>query len=59
VRRVTGREVKVSRGARRAGDPARLVASPERAADELAWRARRTSLDDIVRDAWTVRSARA
>jgi UDP-glucose 4-epimerase len=59
VRRVTGREVKSVMGARRAGDPARLVASPERAARELGWRARRASLDDIVRDAWTVRSARA
>jgi UDP-glucose 4-epimerase len=58
VRRVTGREVRVVRGPRRAGDPPRLIASPERAARVLGWRARRGSLEQIVRDAWQVRSAR-
>jgi UDP-glucose 4-epimerase len=58
VRRVSGREVRVLRGARRAGDPPRLVASPERAARVLGWRAKRRALEDIVRDVWQVRSAR-
>lgn len=58
VRRVSGREVRVLRGARRAGDPPRLVASPERAARVLGWRAKRRELEDIVRDVWLVRSAR-
>jgi UDP-glucose 4-epimerase len=58
ARRVTGREIRVVRGARRPGDPPRLVASPERAAKVLGWRPRRTTLEEIVRDAWTVRSAR-
>jgi UDP-glucose 4-epimerase len=50
--RVTGREVKVTMGPRRAGDPAQLVASSARASDVLGWRPRRGSLDEIVRDAW-------
>jgi UDP-glucose 4-epimerase len=59
VRRVSGREVRVVRGPRRAGDPPSLVASPERAARILGWRARRVLLEDIVRDLWLVRSARS
>jgi UDP-glucose 4-epimerase len=59
VQRVSGREVRVVRGSRRAGDPPRLVASPERAARVLGWRAKRTRLEDIVRDVWQVRSARS
>lgn len=58
VRRVSGREVRVVHGPRRPGDPPRLVASPERAARVLGWRARRASLEEIVRDAWQARSAR-
>ncbi|HEY1696838.1 MAG TPA: UDP-glucose 4-epimerase GalE [Polyangiaceae bacterium] len=57
ARAVTGKPIRVEQGPRRAGDPPRLVASPERAAKVLGWRARRASLDDIVRAAWTVRSA--
>jgi UDP-glucose-4-epimerase GalE len=44
VRRVSGREVRVLHGPRRPGDPPRLVASPERAARVLGWRARRVLL---------------
>jgi UDP-glucose 4-epimerase len=57
ARRVTGRTIRVERGPRRAGDPPRLVASVERAARVLGWRAQRPTLEQIVRDAWTVRSA--
>jgi UDP-glucose 4-epimerase len=35
-----------------AGDPAVLIASSERAMAELGWRPSRTSLDEIVGDAW-------
>jgi UDP-glucose 4-epimerase len=59
VRSVSGREVRVVQGPRRAGDPPRLVASPERAARVLGWRAKRVRLEDIVRDLWQVRSARS
>lgn len=59
VRRVSGREVRVVQGPRRPGNPPRLVASPERAARVLGWRARRVRLEDIVRDVWQVRSSRS
>ena len=58
ARRVTGREIRVEDGARREGDSPRLVASVERAARVLGWRAKRTSLEEIVRDAWRARSPR-
>jgi UDP-glucose 4-epimerase len=54
--RVTGRAIQVKNGTRRPGDPPRLVASAERARAVLGWRPFRASLDEIVRDAWTVRS---
>jgi UDP-glucose 4-epimerase len=52
--RVSGRAVPVIYGPRRAGDPARLVASAARAEQHLGWRARRPLLDDIIADAWRV-----
>ncbi|OIV38875.1 UDP-glucose 4-epimerase GalE [Mangrovactinospora gilvigrisea] len=52
VRRVTGREVPVVEADRRAGDPAVLVASSERARKRLGWQPTRTDLDGIVADAW-------
>ncbi len=57
ARRVTGRPIRVEKGPRRAGDPPRLVAAVERAERVLGWRAQRATLEQIVRDAWTVRSA--
>lgn len=51
IAEVTGRAVPVTIGARRAGDPARLVASHERARAELGWQPR-LGLRDMVRDAW-------
>jgi UDP-glucose 4-epimerase len=49
---VSGRAIPVVVGPRRAGDPPALVASPRLAAERLAWRATRSSLEEIVRDAW-------
>ncbi|WP_371484737.1 UDP-glucose 4-epimerase GalE [Kitasatospora sp. NBC_00315] len=59
VRRVTGREIPVVTAGRRAGDPAVLVASAERAHRELGWTPRRPDLDAIVSDAWEFALARA
>jgi UDP-glucose 4-epimerase len=50
--RVTGREVRIKMGPRRAGDPAVLVASSERAGQILGWMPERGSLEQIVQDAW-------
>ncbi|MFG1809136.1 UDP-glucose 4-epimerase GalE [Streptomyces sp. NPDC049040] len=53
VRQVTGHPIPAVTQPRRAGDPAILVASAQRAHDRLGWRPTRTDLADIVRDAWT------
>jgi UDP-glucose 4-epimerase len=52
VGRVTGKPVPHVMHARRVGDPARLVARPERAGTVLGWKAQHSSLDEIVGSAW-------
>jgi UDP-glucose 4-epimerase len=59
VREVTGHEVPVEVGPRRAGDPAQLVASSDRIRADLGWTPRHTDLTGIVRDAWEVARSRA
>ncbi|RDH09386.1 UDP-glucose 4-epimerase GalE, partial [Tsukamurella pulmonis] len=51
-REVTGRDIPEVAAERRAGDPAVLVASSQRAIDVLGWRPEKTDLRDIVADAW-------
>ena len=50
--RVTGREVPVTVGARRNGDPAELISDSSRAADILGWTPARPSIDAQIEDAW-------
>ncbi|MQY17646.1 UDP-glucose 4-epimerase GalE [Nocardia macrotermitis] len=50
--RVTGRAIASVDTARRAGDPAVLIASSERAVAELGWQPEHNDLDEIVTDAW-------
>ena len=52
TRTVTGRDLAVDYGPRRAGDPARLVADAQRAHDELGWQPRYPDLHDIITHAW-------
>jgi UDP-glucose 4-epimerase len=52
ARQVTGREIPVEIGPRRPGDPARLVASAERARRVLGWRPEFPDLKAIVASAW-------
>jgi UDP-arabinose 4-epimerase len=52
VERASGRKVPREVVARRPGDPARLVASPEKAAKALGYRPRFGELDRIVETAW-------
>jgi UDP-glucose 4-epimerase len=52
ARRVTGHPIPAEICPRRAGDPAVLVASSEKAIRELGWKPRYTQLDEIVRTAW-------
>jgi UDP-glucose 4-epimerase len=51
IRDVTGREVPVVEAGRRAGDPAVLIASNEKAAASLGWRPTR-GLPVMIDDAW-------
>jgi UDP-glucose 4-epimerase len=52
VGRVTGRPVPTESGARRAGDPAVLVADASRARTVLGWAPKQAALDTIVEHAW-------
>lgn len=52
VRKVTGHPIPETAAPRRAGDPAVLVASAERARRRLGWRPSRSDLAGIVEDAW-------
>lgn len=49
---VCGQKLKVNTGARRAGDPARIVGSAQRARVDLGWVAKRSSIEQIIEDAW-------
>jgi UDP-glucose 4-epimerase len=49
---VTGRDIPVKVAARRAGDPAFLVASSERIKTELGWQPQFQDLRLIVESAW-------
>ncbi|MGW5918041.1 UDP-glucose 4-epimerase GalE [Nocardia fluminea] len=50
--RVTGLPIETIDAPRRAGDPAVLIASSDRAVAELGWRPEHNDLDEIVSDAW-------
>jgi UDP-glucose-4-epimerase GalE len=52
VARVTGRPVPHAIGARRPGDPARLVASHAKISRELGWAPKLSDLESVVRTAW-------
>ncbi len=52
VKTVSGRDFAVQTAPRRAGDPAVLVASAQKAMDELGWQPRHGSLREIVESAW-------
>ena len=49
---VTGREIHAREAPRRQGDPPKLVASSELIREELGWKPRKPSLEDMVGDAW-------
>ncbi|MBO6137930.1 MAG: UDP-glucose 4-epimerase GalE [Lachnospiraceae bacterium] len=52
VRRVTGKEFKVVHSERRAGDPAKLVGSSDKAVKILGWKPQYADIDIIVEHAW-------
>ena len=52
ARAVTGTSIPAQIGSRRAGDPARLVASSDRIRKELGWKPRFSGLEQIIDSAW-------
>jgi len=50
--KVTGHPISAEVAERRAGDPAVLVASSEKAKQELGWNPQHTDITEIVSDAW-------
>jgi UDP-glucose 4-epimerase len=52
ARRVTGKEIPVSTGPRRAGDPAVLIAGSDKIKSELGWQPRFQDLGLIIESAW-------
>jgi UDP-glucose 4-epimerase len=52
ARRVTGHAIPVELKPRRPGDPARLVASSEKAKAELGWKPQIPEIDRIIESAW-------
>ena len=58
TRRVTGHPIPAVAAPRRAGDPARLVASADRAREVLGWSPRHPTLDEMIATAWAWRKDR-
>jgi UDP-glucose 4-epimerase len=52
AKEVTGKEINVRYGKRRAGDPATLIASSDRIRKELGWKPERQDLKAIIESAW-------
>src|ERR687890_1724966 len=52
AKRVTGKEIKVRMGPRRAGDPAVLIASSDKIKSELGWQPQFQDLGVIIESAW-------
>ncbi|WP_425398331.1 UDP-glucose 4-epimerase GalE [Aeoliella sp.] len=51
-RKVTGHEIPAVIGERRSGDPAELVANASKALEVLDWKAKYTTVDQVVESAW-------
>jgi len=52
ARKVTAHEIKAELAPRRAGDPAKLIASSEKAMAELGWEPKFNTLEEIIASAW-------
>ncbi|WP_068675159.1 UDP-glucose 4-epimerase GalE [Oceanobacillus sp. Castelsardo] len=57
AREVTGKEIPAQIGKRRAGDPSVLIASSDKAKSVLGWNPTRTSVKQIIQDAWNWHSS--
>ncbi|WP_391558677.1 UDP-glucose 4-epimerase GalE [Robertmurraya sp.] len=52
ARKITGHSIPEKIVARRAGDPAKLIASSQKAKQVLGWSPKRTIIEQIIEDAW-------
>lgn len=52
ARKVTGHEIPAKTAERRAGDPARLIASSDKARQVLLWKPEHADLEEIISTAW-------
>jgi len=50
--KITGQKIPAEEKARRPGDPPKLVASAQKAINELGWKPKFPKLEDIVSTAW-------
>ena len=50
--KVTGEKIKIEIGTRRAGDPAQLIASSDKAKKILGWSPKFSAVEKIIADAW-------
>jgi UDP-glucose 4-epimerase len=57
ARQVTKRWISTEAAPRRAGDPAVLIASPDKIMRDLGWNPRHSELDQIIESAWRWRQA--
>jgi UDP-glucose 4-epimerase len=53
VREVTGHPIPAKIEGRRAGDPSTLIASSDKARQVLGWNPKRTSIHEIIQNAWS------
>ncbi|MBR1729070.1 MAG: UDP-glucose 4-epimerase GalE [Selenomonadaceae bacterium] len=51
--KATGQKIKVEMGERRAGDPAQLIASSDKARKILGWTPKYTDVEIVIKTAWT------
>ena len=58
ARKITGHPIPVKMGARRAGDPAVLIASSDRIRKELGWKPETADIREIITSAWRWHQAR-
>ena len=56
--KATGKAIAVEIGARRAGDPAQLIASSEKARTVLGWQTQFTDVEEVIGTAWRWHAAR-
>jgi UDP-glucose 4-epimerase len=52
AKKATGKDIKVELGSRRAGDPAQLIASSDKARKILGWKPRYTDVEVVISTAW-------